>query len=298
MAKRLFSGTILLFLIPFLLNSADKKEKTYELIYKDVQILKQKVLQLDVKIEKNSEDILFVKQQIEELLRSTRLFQSEQASAREDQKRLPAQFQILIEKLDSINMRLSRFSQDLIEIKRSTQPLMQQAEMPGQEGTEKPGPEKDVSEEQPKEEPEGEEVQPSITPNLSPNEIFNMARSDYLKGNYDLAVEGFTIYKMQFPESPLADDAIYWMGECYFSQENYERAIESFNELILSYPEGDKIPAGYLKKGISLIAQGKKAEALAVLKLLITKFPLEEETRIAQQKIRELESENERHQQP
>ena len=34
---------------------------------------------------------------------------------------------------------------------------------------------------------------------------------------------------------------------------------------------------------------GKKEEALAVFKLLINKFPLEEETKMAQQKIKELE---------
>jgi tol-pal system protein YbgF len=122
-----------------------------------------------------------------------------------------------------------------------------------------------------------------------------MARSDYLKGNFELAIEGFTIYKFQFPESPLADDALYWIGECYFSQEKYNEAVGHFNELILNYPNGDKIPAAYLKKGISLAEQEKKEEALSVFKLLITKFPLEEETKIAQQKIRELETNNERH---
>ncbi|MBN1223617.1 MAG: tol-pal system protein YbgF [Candidatus Aminicenantes bacterium] len=295
MAKRLYSGAFLLFFLPFLLGSADKREKAYELIYKDVQILKQKVLQLDEKIERNAEDIRFIREQVKELIQLMRLFQSEQASAREDQKRLPAQFQILIEKLDSINAQLSRFSEDLIEIKRSAQPLTQQAEGSEQEGTAKTTPSTDGTEEQAEKESEDKESQPSITPNLSPNEIFNMARSDYLKGNYDLAVEGFTIYKTQFPESPLADDAIYWIGECYFSQKKYEDAIENFNELILSYPSGDKIPAGYLKKGISLTEQGKKLEALTVFRLLITKFPLEEETKIAQQKIRELESDDERY---
>jgi TolA-binding protein len=53
-----------------------------------------------------------------------------------------------------------------------------------------------------------------------------------------------------------------------------------------------------LKKGISLTELGKKEEALSVFKLLISKYPLEEETKIAQQKIRELLSENERYQQP
>jgi tol-pal system protein YbgF len=289
MAKRLAIGGVLLFLLTScLLTGTDKSEKAYELIYKDVQILKQKVLQLDEKMEKNAEDIQFIRQQMEDIIKLMRLFQSEQASAREDQKRIPAQLQILLEKLESVNTQLSRFSEDLLEIKRSAR-LPEQAEEKKPGETEAAGPVQEKAEAQTNDKPGETEAQPSITPNLSPNEIYNMARSDYLKGNYELAIEGFAIYKSNFPESPLADDAIYWMGECYFSQKKYEEAIEQFNELILNYPGGDKIPAGYLKKGISLMEQGKKLEALAVFKLLIIKFPLEEETKIAQQKIRELE---------
>jgi tol-pal system protein YbgF len=115
-----------------------------------------------------------------------------------------------------------------------------------------------------------------------------MAYTDYLKGNFQLAIEGFNLYREQFPNSPLSDNALYWIGECHFSLEEFERAIENFNELILNYPSGDKIAAAYLKKGISLMDLGKKEEALLVFKLLISKYPLEEETKIAQQKIKEL----------
>jgi len=294
MGKRISSGILILFLPLLLLGGADKEKKAYELIYKDVQLLKQKVLQLGNKIERNAEDIQFIRQQLAELIQLTRHFQSEQASAREDLKKLPAQYQILLEKMEAINRRLAIFSEDLIEIKRAALPLPRPEEGQEEAGTEQKSLPDERLEDKP-DESTGEESLPSISPNLSPNEIYNMARSDYLKGNYDLAIEGFAIYKTQFADSPLADDAIYWIGECYFSQKKYDKAIEYFNELILNYPNGDKIPASYLKKGISLTEQGKKQEAISVFRLLITKYPLEEETRIAQEKIRELESNNERY---
>jgi len=292
MGKRPSSALVLLLVLCSALGwSQNKREKAYELIYKDVQQLKQQIIALDAKIEQNAEQIRGIRDQLEELLILTRQFQSAQASAREEQKRLPAQYQILLEKVETINTQLAQFSEDLIEIKRSALPPVEQV-------TEGEHPEGDRTESVPAQEPEDtgdRPVEPSISPNLSPNEVYNMARSDYLKGNFELAIEGFTIYKSQFPESPLADDALYWIGECYFSQEKYDEAIEFFNELILDYPTGDKIPAAYLKKGISLTEQNKKEEALSVFKLLITKYPLEEETKIAQQKIRELETNNERH---
>jgi tol-pal system protein YbgF len=299
MGKKLSSGLILLLGISLALSgSQNKREKAYELIYKDVQQLNQQVLALDKKIDLNAEEIKGIRDQLKELIDLTRQFQSAQASVREEQRRLPAQYQILLEKVENINTQLAQFSEDLIEIKRVALPLAEQVT----EGEESEG---NQTESLPTEEhgdssnkPSEEEAPPSISPNLSPNEVYNMARSDYLKGNFELAIEGFTIYKSQFSESPLADDALYWIGECYFSQEKYNEAVEHFNELILNYPNGDKIPAAYLKKGISLAEQGKKEEALSVFKLLITKFPLEEETKIAQQKIRELETNNDRHQQP
>jgi tol-pal system protein YbgF len=299
MGKKLSFGLILLLGISLAISgSQNKSEKAYELIYKDVQQLNQQVLALDKKIEQNAEEIKGIRDQLKELLDLTRQFQSTQASAREEQRRLPAQYQILLEKVENINTQLAQFSEDLIEIKRIALPLAEQVtEGEDSEGIQTKSPptqEHGDTSDQPSE----GEVPLSISPNLSPNEVYNMARSDYLKGNFELAIEGFTIYKSQFSESPLADDALYWIGECYFSQEKYNEAVEHFNELILNYPNGDKIPAAYLKKGISLAEQGKKEEAFSVFKLLITKFPLEEETKIAQQKIRELETNNERHQQP
>ena len=287
MGKRLSSGIILLLGLVLTLGAGqNKREKAYELIYKDVQLLKQQVLSLETKIEQNAEEIKGIRDQLQELLDLTRQFQTAQASAREEQRRLPAQYQILLEKVENINAQLAQFSEDLIEIKRVALPLAEQVTEGEHSGESQPETTPAQDQKESDDKPSEEELPPSISPNLSPNEVYNMARSDYLKGNFELAIEGFTIYKTQFPESPLADDALYWIGECYFSQEKHNEAIEHFNELILNYPNGDKIPAAYLKKGISLAEQEKKEEALSVFKLLITKFPLEEETKITRKNQR------------
>jgi len=127
-----------------------------------------------------------------------------------------------------------------------------------------------------------------IPPDISANEVFTAARSDYVKGNFDLAVDGFTMYREYFPESPLADNALYWIGESLFSKQKYEEAITQFIELILNYSGSDMAAAAYYKRGLCLIELGKIEEAVDVLKLLITKYPYEEEAKNAQQKIKEL----------
>jgi len=288
MIKKRSSWIFLILVFPVLLEGADKTKKTYELIYQDVQLLKKQILQLDKKIERNQEDIKTIMKHLEEILALSKLARSQQASFKEDQKKIPAQYQILLEKLDSVNSQLSNFSEELMEIKKVSPPTLEEPEQEKEAQPEKTPPPKKETVEEKKEEQTEEEPKPSISPNLSPQEVYNMARSDYLKGNFQLSIDGFKIYIEQFPESPFADNALYWIGECYFSQKDFEKAIEQFNQLILSYPSGDKIPAAYLKKGISFMELEKKEEALSVLKLLISKYPLEEETKIAQQKIKEL----------
>lgn len=290
MSKRLF-GILLILSLAFISTGTDKKKKAYELIYQDVQLLRKQFDKLSKKIEKNSEDIYLIKEQLKELLNLVKLFQTEQASFKEDQKKVPIQYQIILEKFDALNQQLEKLTEDLTEINRPSPPPDEQVigKSEGEEESleqQKPPPDKGTKEEK-------IEKKTSTPPpvNVSPSKVFEMAHSDYRNGNFELAVDGFKMYREQFPESPLVDDSLYWIGECFFSQKNYEKAIEQFNELILNYPRGDKIPAAYLKKGLCLVELGKMDEALSVFKLLVSKFPLEEETKIAQQKIKELRTE-------
>ncbi|MBD3413142.1 MAG: tol-pal system protein YbgF [Candidatus Aminicenantes bacterium] len=289
MPKKIYSGIVLILLYPLLLGGFQKREKAYELIYKDVQILKKKILGLEAQVQQNQEYIMSINKQLDDIFELVNQIRNEQANLSKEQEKIPTQYQILLEKFDTLTARLSDISEDLIEIKQSAKYIPADTEItPSEEGQEPPVLEstenstETVDQEQKPKSP--------IDPNLSPQEVYNLARSDYLKGNFQLAIQGFDIYLDHFPESPLADNALYWIGESYFSQEEFEEAVRKFNVLILSYPEGDKVPAAHLKKGISLMEMGRDEEALAVFKLLISKFPLEEETRIAQEKIKEIRS--------
>lgn len=298
MPKKIFTGIILILASSLLVAGPQKKEKTYELVYKDIQLIKQQILQLDRKIEKNQDDIGVIKKQMDEILSLVKIFQREQADLKEEQRKIPAQYQILLEKLESVASHLSRLSESVLEIKNvaltSALPLSPEGTTeegkpltPPDETAAETIPEKTAAENTQAEE-QTDAPQTVLNPSLSAREVYDMAYTDYRKGNYQLSIDGFQIYLEQFSESPLADNALYWIGECYFSQEDYETAVEQFNQLILRFPEGDKIPAAYLKKGISLMNLDRKEEALSVFRLLISKFPLEEETKIAQEKIKEI----------
>ena len=72
---------------------------------------------------------------------------------------------------------------------------------------------------------------PNNTLTQTPKNTYYIAYSDYLKKNYDLAIEGFFQFLKQFPNNNLADNSLYWIGECYYSQKKYPDAVRVFTKL-------------------------------------------------------------------
>jgi len=264
----------------------DKSKKAYELIYEDIQVLKKQLFVLEEKLDRHAAEIESLKTQVRDLQSLVKLLQADQGNVQESIKNVPSQYQFLLDKIERVNLLLAKISEDLLTMKGGPAP----APVSGQADKEKAAaPVQKRPTEQKTELPPAERKPPVFpSTSLSPQEVYNTAYADYLKGNFDLATDGFKIYRDNFPDSPLADNALYWIGECSFSQRKFSEAIDEFNDLILDYPQGDKIAAAYLKKGLSLAELRRKDEALVVFKLLISKYPLEEEARIAQEKIKEL----------
>ena len=50
--------------------------------------------------------------------------------------------------------------------------------------------------------------------------------SDFNAGRYDISLSGFTDLVSQFPESPLAQEAEYWIAECRYAKEYAESEKE------------------------------------------------------------------------
>jgi tol-pal system protein YbgF len=279
--RRTSLGAFLLAVLTLAAAGQDKSKKAYELVYDDVQVLKQQVQELRALLDLNAEDIRDIKVQVKALADLVRQTMAGQSGVQDDLRAVPAHYQDILRKLDQLTLDLQKVSAEIAAGRApetAPPPATEEGRAPAA-----PAPARTPAETKPR----PATVQPPA-PTMSPQEAYSMAYNDYLKGNYDLAVESFKLYRQQFPDSPLADNALYWIGECRYSQRKYEEAIDAFDELVISYPQGDKAAAAHLKKGLSFIELGRKPEALAALKLLVAKYPLEEESRIAQDKIREL----------
>jgi tol-pal system protein YbgF len=131
---------------------------------------------------------------------------------------------------------------------------------------------------------------PAASPSLAsePAQLYNSAYEDYMRGNYDLAIQGFSEYLRRYPDTELADNALYWIGESYYSKKDYDKAIESFTQLLNTYKTSDKAPAALLKKGYAFQEKGDKAQAVINLQYVIFEYPASPEASLAKERLAKL----------
>lgn len=122
----------------------------------------------------------------------------------------------------------------------------------------------------------------------NPVEVYNAALRDYGKGNFDLAIAGFRDFLQKNPNSELAANAAYWIGESDYSQKKYSEALEAFDVVVNKYQKSDKVPAALLKKGYAYLALGDKARAIVQLQYVVHEHPKSQEAALARQKLKQL----------
>ncbi|MFN3412690.1 MAG: tol-pal system protein YbgF [Thermoanaerobaculum sp.] len=194
-----------------------------------------------------------VSQQTSQLLKSNADIQQEIHALREQMETLQAA-------LESTNQRLGQLSQELAAAREKLQAVGTPPALPAALG-----------------------AQPS-----EPAQLYNSAYEDYMRGNYDLAIQGFSEYLRRYPETELADNALYWIGECHYSKKDYDKAIDTFTQLLNSYKTSDKAAAALLKKGFAYLEKGDKSQAVINLQYVVFEYPASPEASLAKERLAKL----------
>lgn len=116
-------------------------------------------------------------------------------------------------------------------------------------------------------------------------EHYDAAYLELLKGNYDLAIASFQEYLARFPDTDLADNAQYWIGECHFARGETADAIDSFLAVETRWPNSDKIPGALLKVAYCHQNENNTAGARRVFEELIARYPNSDEARLSREKL-------------
>jgi len=126
-------------------------------------------------------------------------------------------------------------------------------------------------------------VQPQVQPVMAQPVIAKMdyetykqhyidALSSYQNGDFMGAIDDFNTLIQNDSQNDLADNAQYWIGECYYALDEYSSAIAAFRKVI-NYSDTNKADAAQFKIGYSYLNSGDKVRAYDELERLLDMFP-------------------------
>ena len=194
-------------------------------------------------------------------LQSTLQKQQGDSSTHVDQ--LSGQIQALNDTLDELKARLAKVSKQLEDMQSSQQSLAaQQATQQAQQQAAAQAPPPDV--------------------------LYNNALRDYNGDKNDLAIQEFSDYVKFYPNTDLAGNCYFYLGEIQFRQGNYAQAAKSYDQVLQNFPTGNKSASAQLKKGFSLIELGKQDDGVAELRHVIQRYPKSNEALQARERLRKL----------
>jgi tol-pal system protein YbgF len=121
-----------------------------------------------------------------------------------------------------------------------------------------------------------------------PDVLYNNALRDYNGAKYDLATQEFSDYVKFYPNTDLAGNCYFYLGEIQFHQANYQQAAQSYDQVLQNFPTGTKVASAQLKKGLALIELGKQDDGVEELRHVIQRYPRSPEALQARERLRQL----------
>ncbi len=128
----------------------------------------------------------------------------------------------------------------------------------------------------------------SSLPGVPSDTLYQNALRDFTTGKYDLSRQEFGDYVKNFPNTDLASNAQFYLGEISYQQGDFKDAIAQYNLVLGNYPQSYKLAAALLKKALAELELGIRATATRDLKEVVRRFPGSDEARRAQAKLKEL----------
>jgi len=110
-------------------------------------------------------------------------------------------------------------------------------------------------------------------PAVAETQAYEAAQNQRRIGNYQAAVGAFQNFVIQYPRSPLAHRAQYWVGDSYYNLRDYKNAIASQQKLIANYADSASVPDALLNMASSYIELGDTASARRTMDSLVARYP-------------------------
>jgi len=189
--------------------------------------------------------------------------QKQQAEGGSKTEQLSGQIQALNDTLDELKVRLAKVSKQLEDMQATQQSLTaQQAQQ--------------------------QQQQQAMAQAPAPDVLYNNGVRDYNGGKNELALQEFSDYIKFYPNTDLAGNAYFYLGEIQFKQGNYQQATQSYDQVLQNFPSGNKAASAQLKKAFALIELGKQDDGVSELRHVIQRYPRSPEALQVRDRLRKL----------
>ncbi len=122
----------------------------------------------------------------------------------------------------------------------------------------------------------------------SDQDNYNAAFDLIQSRQYGDAATAFTSFLRTFPNSPLADNAQYWLAETFYVQRQFAGALPEFQRVLDAYPQSAKLPDALLKIGYCNFELQQWDAARTALQQVARQFPDTTAARLAVQRLERL----------
>lgn len=117
---------------------------------------------------------------------------------------------------------------------------------------------------------------------------YNQAFDVLKAGKYPDAIKAFQQFLQVWPQSALADNAQYWLGESYYVTRDFQSAAAAFQALLDRWPDSRKAPDSLLKLGYTQAELKHTAQARATLSSVSTRYPGSDAANLAAARLLQL----------
>jgi tol-pal system protein YbgF len=115
---------------------------------------------------------------------------------------------------------------------------------------------------------------------------YEAALNQFKAAKYKEAAAGFGAFVQKYPDSTLAPNAQYWLGNAWYAQRNCNKAIEAQGVVTTKYADSAKAPDAWLAIATCQQEAGNGAAAKRSLETLIAKYPTSQAAEAAQQRLK------------
>jgi tol-pal system protein YbgF len=107
-------------------------------------------------------------------------------------------------------------------------------------------------------EPQGSATDAQAATGVASDEVraYRAAYAAWRSGAPEVCIDQFRKFLQTYPDSAYADDAAYWMADCYFKDGDFKTAVLRFDDVAVRYPTGNKAADALYRQGEALLRLG------------------------------------------